>query len=139
MLANEIDNAPPTIALLDVCEGERRDLRSAELEGLKNADDESKKPLLAKIPIDGKACRKIKAELKTCGISESTIFPDLEGLGRELRWWWAAQCPLESQLVPTGNQLLALLRRKLQMPTQGAEKVLDKVVKSVKRASDFRR
>lgn len=59
-----------------------------ELEGLQNADDESKKPLLAKIPIDGKAIGKIKAELKTCGISESTVFADLEGLGRELRYWW---------------------------------------------------
>jgi hypothetical protein len=30
---------------------------------------------------------KIRQELKISGISESTIFPDLEGLGREMRFW----------------------------------------------------
>jgi hypothetical protein len=130
---------PTHLASRVAAQRSRFTLFGKELEGLKNADDESKKPLLAKIPIDGKACRKIKAELKTCGVSESTVFPDLEGLGRELRWWWTTQCPLEPQLVPTGNQLLALLRRKLQMPTQSAEKVLGKVVKSLKKAPDFRR
>jgi hypothetical protein len=35
--------------------------------------------------------QKIQQDLKTCGISESSIFPDLEGLGRELLRWWEEQ------------------------------------------------
>ena len=83
-----------------------RSIFGKELEGLENADDESKKPLLAKIPIDGKAIGKIKAELKTCGISESTVFADLEGLGRELRWWWTTQCPLETLAIMPGSRAI---------------------------------
>jgi len=32
--------------------------------------------------------RTIETDLRTCGISESTIFPDLEGFGRELHAIW---------------------------------------------------
>jgi hypothetical protein len=39
---------------------------------------------LCRIPIKRTAVADMRRELATCGISESTIFPDLEGLGREL-------------------------------------------------------
>lgn len=39
---------------------------------------------LCRIPIRRAAVAKMRRDLATCGISESTIFPDLEGFGREL-------------------------------------------------------
>lgn len=39
---------------------------------------------LCRIPIKRAAVATMRRDLTTCGISESTIFPDLEGLGREL-------------------------------------------------------
>jgi hypothetical protein len=39
---------------------------------------------LCRIPIKRAAVTDMRRDLATCGISESTIFPDLEGLGREL-------------------------------------------------------
>jgi FRG domain-containing protein len=40
------------------------------------------------ITIDGEKTRDIRTELRECGITESVIFPDLDGLGRELRQLW---------------------------------------------------
>jgi len=39
---------------------------------------------LCRIPIKRAAVATMRRDLATCGISESTIFPDLEGFGREL-------------------------------------------------------
>jgi hypothetical protein len=43
---------------------------------------------ICSITIDGTCARKIRAELRECGITESVIFPDLDGLGRELDQLW---------------------------------------------------
>jgi hypothetical protein len=43
---------------------------------------------IALITIDGARTRAIRAELRECGITESVIFPDLDGLGRELNQLW---------------------------------------------------
>jgi hypothetical protein len=40
------------------------------------------------IPIDGAVGSKIRLELRDSGVTESVIFPDLDGLGRELRQLW---------------------------------------------------
>jgi len=40
------------------------------------------------ITIDGGKTRGIRTELRECGITESVIFHDLDGLGRELRQLW---------------------------------------------------
>ncbi len=40
---------------------------------------------LRRFELDGGNIAALKKDLKACGISESNIFPDLEGLGRELR------------------------------------------------------
>lgn len=45
-------------------------------------------PAIRTITIDGKCARKIRAELQECGVTESVIFPDLDGLGRELDQLW---------------------------------------------------
>jgi hypothetical protein len=51
-----------------------------------------KSDFLAKIRIDGSKINLMKCELRMCGISEQTIFPDMEGLGRGLNEWWQSQC-----------------------------------------------
>jgi FRG domain-containing protein len=43
---------------------------------------------LVQIPISQKAIPEIQKQLKLAGISEVALFPDLEGLGRELSYLW---------------------------------------------------
>jgi hypothetical protein len=40
------------------------------------------------IPIAGSSRHNIRQELRDCGITESVIYPDLDGLGREMRQRW---------------------------------------------------
>jgi FRG domain len=59
-----------------------------EKDGLKamaNGSDESR---LVKFGVQKTAIPTIKRDLRLAGISEDTIFPDLEGLGRELSYWF---------------------------------------------------
>ncbi len=44
---------------------------------------------IRKIRIKGDRIPEIKSELAGCGITESMVFPDLDGLGRELYDFWA--------------------------------------------------
>src|ERR1700722_19381977 len=46
------------------------------------------------IPIAGKRKQilQLRAELAGCGISESSVYPDLDGLGREFYMEWKARC-----------------------------------------------
>jgi FRG domain len=46
---------------------------------------------LKKILIPSRSVRDIKRDLETCGIDESTIFPDLDGLGRCVSAKWTPQ------------------------------------------------
>ncbi len=52
--------------------------------------DEVDKPdsCIRMITIDGEKTRNIRTELRECGITESVIFPDMDGLGLELRQLW---------------------------------------------------
>lgn len=47
---------------------------------------------LCMIPVAGEEADAIRADLKISGISESTVFPDAEGLGRELQSYWEKCC-----------------------------------------------
>ena len=40
------------------------------------------------ITVDGAACRQIRLQLRDSGITESVIYPDLDGLGREMGQRW---------------------------------------------------
>jgi hypothetical protein len=40
------------------------------------------------ISIAAKARARLREELRDCGITESVIYPDLDGLGREMRQLW---------------------------------------------------
>ncbi|QSR87812.1 FRG domain-containing protein [Candidatus Methylacidiphilum infernorum] len=51
----------------------------------KNNKEES---FLQEIEIDRLQCERLLVELKDCGITESVIFPDLDGLGREIAQYW---------------------------------------------------
>jgi hypothetical protein len=44
--------------------------------------------LIEAIIVDGGSCYRIRRELRDSGITESVIFPDLDGLGREMRQLW---------------------------------------------------
>jgi len=46
---------------------------------------------LASITVPLGAISKIKQELRDAGITESVVFPDLDGLGRELRQVWESR------------------------------------------------
>jgi hypothetical protein len=47
---------------------------------------------LVKIDVKQEAIPDIKRDLRLAGISEETIFPDLEGLARELSYWFEDNC-----------------------------------------------
>jgi hypothetical protein len=40
------------------------------------------------IVVDGGSCYRIRRELRDSGVTESVIFPELDGLGREMRQFW---------------------------------------------------
>lgn len=53
------------------------------------AKEAEKSDLLIKsIVVDGRSCYRIRRELRESGVTESVIFPDLDGLGREMRQLW---------------------------------------------------
>jgi len=58
-----------------------------EKDGLKSLGDDKKARLVC-VPVTNASLRGIQSELKIGGISESTVYPDLEGFGRELNSAW---------------------------------------------------
>jgi hypothetical protein len=52
--------------------------------------EEADKPdsCIRTITISGQHTKAIRAEVRECGVTESVIFPDLDGLGRELKQLW---------------------------------------------------
>jgi hypothetical protein len=44
--------------------------------------------LIRSIIVEGRSCYRIRRELRESGVTESVIFPDLDGLGREMRQLW---------------------------------------------------
>ena len=59
--------------------------------GLEETAKRSKRARLRKIVVARKAVKSIRKDLETCGISASTLFPDLTGLGIELKRLWSAR------------------------------------------------
>jgi hypothetical protein len=43
---------------------------------------------MSSISIDGNCKRKLRVQLRDAGVAESVIFPDLDGLGREMKQLW---------------------------------------------------
>jgi hypothetical protein len=63
-----------------------------EKDGLKAVANDSSESRLVKFDVKRDAIPDFKHDLRLAGISEDTIFPDLEGLGRELSYWFDDNC-----------------------------------------------
>lgn len=63
-----------------------------EKDGLKKLANQPGESRLVKFDVKKEAIPEIKRDLRLAGISEETIFPDLEGLGRELSYWFDDNC-----------------------------------------------
>jgi len=74
-------------------------IHGSDRDGLVNAAALGGKRHLVKVVIPRKRVPRVKRELATCGISETTVFPDLEGLSRELTANWAKKPIQPSALV----------------------------------------
>jgi hypothetical protein len=59
---------------------------------LKKVGNELEHSKIVKLDIRYGAIRVVKHDLKLAGISEGTIFPDLNGLGREVSYWFDDNC-----------------------------------------------
>ena len=68
-------------------------------DGLLAVDSAVGRGHLVKIVIPRAAIRRITRDLATCGICETTVFPDLEGLARELTSNWTRRPIQSSPLV----------------------------------------
>jgi hypothetical protein len=56
--------------------------------GIEDVAANSKRPRLRKIVVTRDSVKTIREDLETCGISVTTLFPDLAGLGLELKRLW---------------------------------------------------
>ncbi|TFE72059.1 hypothetical protein A7Q10_03880 [Methylacidiphilum caldifontis] len=52
---------------------------------------------IKKIEIDSACCEELKIELRDSGITESVIFPDLDGLGKEMDQLWKIMTRINSK------------------------------------------
>ncbi|QSR88552.1 FRG domain-containing protein [Methylacidiphilum caldifontis] len=52
---------------------------------------------IKKIKIDSSCCEELKIELRDSGITESVIFPDLDGLGKEMDQLWKIMTRIDSK------------------------------------------
>jgi FRG domain len=76
-----------------------------EPDRLKKLADHCAACKIAKFDVEYKAIPEIKRDLKLAGISESTIFPDLEGLGRELSNWFQDNCNMLASAAPACDEI----------------------------------
>lgn len=74
-------------------------IHGKQQDGLTEVAEEKGRGHIVKIVIPRNRVVRIKRELATCGITETTVFPDLEGLSRELTSSWARKPIQSSSLV----------------------------------------
>jgi hypothetical protein len=55
------------------------------------ADEYKREECIKRLCIDGKNRRALRLELRDSGVTESVIYPDLDGLGREMKQRWEEQ------------------------------------------------
>ncbi len=73
-------------------QGSRFTIFGGEKDGLKTIATRHPENRLVKFDVKRDATPEIRRDLRLAGISEDTIFPDLEGLGRELSFWFDDNC-----------------------------------------------
>jgi hypothetical protein len=76
---------PPHISRRIAAQRSRFTISGREVDGLKRLASKVREAGIFKIRIAGSAASSIKKELYRLGVGESTIFPDLDGLGREMK------------------------------------------------------
>jgi hypothetical protein len=76
---------PPHISTRLAAQGSRFILFGRDFDGLMNLSGDIG---LVQIEIDSKAAPKLRAELRNCGVTRFSLFPDLGGLGAELSDRW---------------------------------------------------
>jgi hypothetical protein len=77
---------PPHVARRLAVQRSRFVLFGSDQDGIENLMPPTNR--LRKIEIAADACETVYRDLQTCGISQSALFPDLEGLGGELARAW---------------------------------------------------
>jgi hypothetical protein len=63
---------------------------------------ERKDSAIVQIRIDGASASSLRLELRDSGVTESVIYPDLDGLGRELRQLWETRRQGPARMVMNG-------------------------------------
>lgn len=66
-------------------------IHGSEKKGLNFVGKEEKQQNLVKVRVPKENIEKVKRDLARCGIVETTVFPDLGGLGWELRWTYTKE------------------------------------------------
>jgi hypothetical protein len=80
---------PPHVARRVAVQRGHFTIHGSERKGLDTLCERSRSRL-QKIPIAAWKIGDIRDELVRCGISDTTVFPDLEGLGREVMYEWTS-------------------------------------------------
>jgi hypothetical protein len=80
---------PTQIARRLAVQRSRFTIHGSVFDGLEEIARRARRPRLRKLVVARKAVKPIREDLETCGISYSTLFPDLAGLGRELKRLWS--------------------------------------------------
>jgi len=60
-------------------------------DGLESVKKRSRRGRLEKILVAASKIGEIREELVRCGITETTVFPDPEGVGREVMYEWTSE------------------------------------------------
>jgi hypothetical protein len=76
---------PPHISRRLAVQRSRFVIFGKKKDGLMEIVRETSKPRLVHFPIAYNSIRAIQKELETCGVTRATVFPDLDGLSRELK------------------------------------------------------
>lgn len=74
-------------------------------DGLEKVGSSRKRNRLAEILVPGSAVKGIRDDLAACGITETSVFPDLEGLSRELTEFYS-EGPRRGRVGPAATKTL---------------------------------
>jgi type II secretory pathway component PulL len=90
MAKNPVAVDPPHVARRVAVQHSRFTVHGTEPNGIEQiADANPDDCRVVKIPIVKEKVQDMFEDLATCGIVETTIFPDLEGLARQLKREWS--------------------------------------------------
>ena len=94
---------PPHIARRVAVQRSRFTIHGRSRRGLDVLVGKEKKPRLVKLTISRDDSARILNDLSTCGVVETSVFPDLDGLSRELKTKWGQQKPFREFVKNPNN------------------------------------